>query len=105
MELSHLRSFLRVAEERNITHAAEALFLTQPAVTQHVRALERELGVSLFDRTGRGVQMTPAGEALYGYAQRSLALLEEGRSVLSDLAQGAAGRLALGAGVTTSIFQ
>jgi DNA-binding transcriptional LysR family regulator len=104
MELTHLHSFLRVADEGSVTRAAEALHLTQPAVTQHVRALERELGVPLFDRTGRGVQLTPAGQALRQYVQRSLALLEEGREVVADLHTGAAGRLMLGAGVTTSIF-
>lgn len=104
MELFQLRSFLRVAETGSITRASEALFLTQPAVTQHVRALERELGVALFDRTGRGVQLTAAGEVLVEYAKRSLAALDEGRQVIADLESGAAGRLLLGAGVTTSIF-
>ena len=74
MELTHLHSFLRVADEGSVTRAAEGLHLTQPAVTQHVRALEREIGVPLFDRAGRGVQLTPAGEALRQYVQRSLAL-------------------------------
>lgn len=104
MELTHLRSFLKTAEEENITRAADALFLTQPAVTQHIRALEKELGVSLFDRTGRGVQLTPEGNALREYAKRSLAMLDEGKQVIADLQSGAAGRLSLGAGVTTSIF-
>jgi LysR family transcriptional regulator, low CO2-responsive transcriptional regulator len=104
MELFQLRSFLRVAEEGSFTRAAEELYVTQPAVTQHVRALERELGVPLFDRTGRGAQLTPAGEALCRYARRSVALLAECRQVIADLESGAAGRLALGAGVTTSIF-
>jgi DNA-binding transcriptional LysR family regulator len=105
MELFQLRSFLRVAEEGSFTRAAEELYLTQPAVTQHVRALERELGVPLFDRTGRGAQLTPAGEALCRYARQSVALLAECRQVIADLESGAAGRLALGAGVTTSIFR
>jgi len=104
MELFQLRSFLRVAEEGNLTRAAESLYLTQPAVTQHIQALERELGVSLFDRTGRGMRLTPAGEALREYVQRSMVLLDECRQVISDLQAGHAGRLLLGAGVTTSIF-
>jgi DNA-binding transcriptional LysR family regulator len=104
VELFQLRSFLRVAEAGSFTRAAEELYLTQPAVTQHVRALERELGVPLFDRTGRGAQLTSAGEALCRYVRRSVALLEECRQVLADLETGAAGRLVLGAGVTTSIF-
>jgi DNA-binding transcriptional LysR family regulator len=105
MEQSQLQSFLRVAEEGSITRAAEALCLTQPAVTQHVRALERELGALLFERLGRGVRLTAAGRALRRYARRSLALLDECRQVIADLEAGVAGRLLLGAGVTTSIFQ
>ncbi len=104
MELYQIRSFLRVADEGSVSRAAEALHLTQPAVTQHVRALERELGTPLFDRTGRGVSLTPAGEALRRYAMRSLALLDECREALAELDAGATGRLLLGAGVTTSIF-
>ena len=104
MELFQLRSFLRVAEEGSVTRAAEALYLTQPAVSQHVRALERELGVALFDRTGRGVQLTPPGSALADYARRVLALLGECREVIGDLKAGATGRIVLGAGATTSIF-
>lgn len=104
MELFQLRSFLRVAEEGSITRASEALFLTQPAVTQHVRALERELRVSLFDRTGKGVQLTAAGEVLCGYARQCMATLDECGKVIADLESGTMGQLLLGAGVTTSIF-
>lgn len=104
MELFQLRSFLRVVEAGSITRAAERLYLTQPAVTQHVRALERELGVPLFDRTRRGVALTQAGQVLYQYAHQCMALLEECRQVISDLEAGRGGRFVLGAGVTTSIF-
>jgi DNA-binding transcriptional LysR family regulator len=105
MELYQLRSFLRVAAEGSFTRAGEALHLSQPAVTQHVGALERELGTALFERTGRGVRLTPAGEALAQAARGSLALLEEGRQRIADLSAGLSGRLLLGAGVTTSVFQ
>lgn len=105
MELFQLRSFLKVAEEGSVTRAAEALHLTQPAVTQQIRSLERELGSRLFDRTERGMRLTQAGAALRRYAQRGVALLDECRAVIADLEGGATGRLALGAGVTTSIFQ
>jgi LysR family transcriptional regulator, transcriptional activator of the cysJI operon len=104
MELFQLRSFLRVAEEGNVTRAAEALYLTQPAVTQHILSLERELGVKLFDRTGKGVRLTAAGDALRAHARRSLADLDECRQVIADLESGASGKLTLGAGVTTCIF-
>src|SRR5947209_10331009 len=105
VELFQLRSFLRVAEAGSVTRAAEALHLTQPAVTQHVRGLERELGARLFDRTERGMRLTQAGAALLHSARQQMALLDECRAVIADLESGAAGRLALGAGVTTSVFQ
>lgn len=101
----HLESFLAVAEEGSITHAARALHLTQPAVTQHIQALERELGAVLLERTGRGVRLTPAGMVLRDYARRWGALMEECRMVIADQQKGTAGVLLLGAGVTTSIFQ
>ncbi|MCE5322753.1 LysR family transcriptional regulator [bacterium] len=104
MELFQLRSFLKVAQEGSITRAAEGLFITQPAVTAHIQSLEKELGASLFDRTGRGVQLTEAGHALVDYAKKSLAILDECRQVIADLGSCKAGTLIIGAGVTTSIF-
>lgn len=104
MEITQLRSFLCVSDHGNITRAADALYLTQPAVTQHVRALERELGVRLFERTGRGVILTSSGRALEDYARRAISILDECVQVIGDMKSGATGRVVLGAGVTTSIF-
>ncbi|MHB9026708.1 MAG: LysR family transcriptional regulator [Armatimonadota bacterium] len=104
MELTQLRSFLQVAESGTITRAAERLYLTQPAVTQHIQALEGELGVALFDRLPRGMRLTQAGTLLYEYARRCLASLEDCRLALTELEAGRSGHLAIGAGVTTSIF-
>lgn len=105
MELFQLHSFLRVAEAGNISRAAEILHLSQPAITKQIHALERELKTPLFDRTGRGVELTAAGRVLCDYAGRSLALLEEGRQAIGDVGAGATGQLAIGCGVTTGIFQ
>jgi DNA-binding transcriptional LysR family regulator len=105
MELGQLRSFLCVAESGNVSRAAEQVHLTQPAVTKQIHALERELGTTLLDRTGRGVELTAAGIVLRDYAHRSLALLEEGRQVIADIETGAVGQLLIGAGTTTSIFR
>jgi DNA-binding transcriptional LysR family regulator len=62
MDRNQLRAFLKVAELRNFTLAADALFYSQPAVTQQIQALEREVGERLFERQGRRVMLTAAGE-------------------------------------------
>ncbi len=64
MEFYQLRTFVMVAEEGHLTRAAERLHTSQPAVSAHVKALEDELDLTLFERTPKGMQLTPAGEAL-----------------------------------------
>lgn len=80
MELRQLEYFLRCAEKGSLTQAAEALYTTQPHVSQVIRALERELGVSLFRRTGAGVALTDDGERIRFYAENAVknaALIQE----------------------------
>ena len=72
MELRHLRYFAAVAETRHFGRAAERLHIAQPALSQSVRQLETELGTPLFTRTTRQVNLTAAGEFLYGEATRVL---------------------------------
>jgi DNA-binding transcriptional LysR family regulator len=79
MELSQLRMFAMAAELQSFTRAAEAMFVTQPAVSQQVAMLEHELGVSLFQRSGRGVVLTPAGRNMYDYTRSALELLDAAR--------------------------
>jgi len=98
-----VRSFLQVAELQSVSAAARVLGLTQPAVTKQIRALEAALECSLLERAGRGIRLTPAGELLAEYGRRSAAVLWELREVLGELQQGKSGRLAIGAGVTTSV--
>ncbi len=74
MDQRHLRTFVAVAERLHFRQAAERLFLSQPTVTGHIQALEREIGSPLFDRQGRHVALTPAGERLLPYARRLVAL-------------------------------
>ncbi len=72
MELQELQYFLVSAEKGSLTRAAEALYTTQPHVSQVIRALERELGTRLFTRTGSGIALTEAGERIRFYAQNAL---------------------------------
>ncbi|MEK6236334.1 MAG: selenium metabolism-associated LysR family transcriptional regulator [Planctomycetales bacterium] len=75
--MRHFHSFAAAAEHSNFTRAAETLNLTQAAVSQHVAALERELGVELFGREHRAVHLTDAGQKLYAQVQQILGLVEE----------------------------
>jgi DNA-binding transcriptional LysR family regulator len=100
-----LESFLTVAAVSNISVAAKRLHLSQPAVTKQLRTLEQALRVKLVQRTARGIRLTTAGELLRDYGKRSANLLDECQLALGELAAGDAGRLSIGAGVTTSMFQ
>ena len=77
LDVSAIRSFLTVAEMGVVTRAATQLNLTQSAVSLQIKRLEEMLGQSLFERKGRGVTLTPAGEQLVGYSRRLLAANDE----------------------------
>ena len=96
MELRHLRYFVAVAEEGHITRAAERLGIKQPPLSQQIRALERELDGPLFRRLPRGVELTPAGLALFGEARAILARADEAVAATKRAAQGEAGRIGIG---------
>ena len=100
MENFRLRVFRAVARHLNFRQAAEELLLTQPAVTQQIKALESELATALFDRTGGHVALTAAGEALLPYAEKLAALAQEARSAVAAATGGSAGHLAIAASQT-----
>ncbi|WP_427920186.1 LysR family transcriptional regulator [Streptomyces sp. cg40] len=95
-----LRYFVAVAEELHFTRAAERLYVSQPALSKQIRALERQLGAELFRRDRQAVTLTPAGTALLPYAERVLALWAEGASALAEVS--AAERSTLVVGMSTS---
>ena len=97
MDLRQLEVFARVVELRSFSRAAEALHLTQSTVSEHVRLLEEEIGARLFDRLGRETLPTRAGELLFGYAQRMLALRVEAVQGLQQFLGQVAGTLTVGA--------
>jgi LysR family transcriptional regulator, benzoate and cis,cis-muconate-responsive activator of ben and cat genes len=96
MELRHLRYFIAVAEERNFSRAARRLQIAQPPLSQQIQQLERELGVSLFDRESRPIAVTPAGEILLEQCRPLLKRLDDLESRLHLMGSGAVGALAVG---------
>ncbi|HEY9644022.1 MAG TPA: LysR substrate-binding domain-containing protein [Coleofasciculaceae cyanobacterium] len=100
MTFEQLRIFLAVAQHLHFTRAAEALYLTQPSVSAAIQSLEEEIGMLLFHRIGRRIEITQAGELLKGEAQKILdqvALTKRGLQELSELQRG---ELRLGASQT-----
>ena len=88
----------------SISRAAEALFITQPALTARIQALERALGAQLLHRGRIGSRLTEAGRAFLPHAGRSLAALERGRMAVADVASGSGGRLTIGAAPAVSTY-
>jgi DNA-binding transcriptional LysR family regulator len=95
--LAQIEAFVETARRGSVSRAADALFVTQPALTARLKTLERELGTPLFVRTGRGVRLSEAGRSFLPYAQRALGAVAEGRQLLAEVSRGGAGQLALGA--------
>ncbi len=96
MDLRRLEVFAKVAELGSFSRAADALYLTQPTISEHVRALEVELGLPLLDRLGRGATPTPGGRVLLDYALRMLKLAEEARQAVDRFQGRMSGTLTVG---------
>lgn len=81
MELYQLRTFIAVAQEGHLTRAADRLHLSQPSISAHIKALEKEIGLNLFDRLPKGMRLTKQGETLLAHAYK---VLEAGRTLLNE---------------------
>lgn len=103
-EMRRMRYFLAVADRKNFTRAAESLHVSQPSLSIQIAALERELGTPLFDRLGKQVALTQAGELLLDYAQRALGELEQGIRAVQDLKGAKRGRLVVGTLSTVNTY-
>ena len=100
LENFRLVVFRAVAEQRSFRKAAEELYLTQPAVSLQIKALEKDLGVQLFDRSGTQAGLTAAGEVLLEYSRRVHKLLTQAEHEIASLNGEHAGKLTLGASTT-----
>lgn len=104
MLFSQLEGFVEAARRGSVSRAAEALYVTQPALTARLKSLERQLGAALLIRTGRGVRLSEAGRVFLPHAQRALEAVGEGQRLVSEAARGGAGELALGAAPAVSTY-
>jgi DNA-binding transcriptional LysR family regulator len=97
MELRHLRYFEAVARHSHVTRAAAELHIAQPALSKQISQLEHELGVALFDRVGRNVRLTEAGESLMPHARAVMAQVEAARAEMAERIGLRKGRATVGA--------
>jgi DNA-binding transcriptional LysR family regulator len=104
LNLNQLRIFLAVAQTRSFTRAAEAVHLTQPGISKHVRQMEEHYGVPLFDRLGKKVALTPAGEILLEATQEIMASLAVAEQRIEELKGLHGGKLVLGASFPIGIY-
>ena len=102
VKLELYRVFKEVAEAGNITAAAQALYISQSAVSQSIKQLEGELQTRLFARNSRGVALTPDGRMLYEYVRSAIGLLETGEEKLSQTRELQMGQLVIGASDTVT---
>ncbi|MGN7470702.1 LysR family transcriptional regulator [Brevibacillus sp. SAFN-007a] len=104
MDIRQLQYFVEVAKQKNFTRAAQTLHVSQPSISKMMKALEEELGVVLLDRAERKMELTDAGELVYGYATKVLQLLEGMTSSIAQLRNSERGRVKMGMMPTVGSF-
>lgn len=102
LTLRHLEVLLAIAEQGSLRGAAERLFLSQPAVTQQLQALEREVGFALVDRRSRGSNLTAEGSQMLEYVRSALGAVRDLERLVDDIAAGRTGQISLGATLTAA---
>ena len=88
MDLNVVKTFISAAEFSHFRKAAERLYISQPTVTVHIKQLEKELGVKLFEREGKKIKLTEAGRSYLKHAKRLIEIYEEGITALQSISQG-----------------
>ena len=96
MDLHRIEIFCTLIKLRSFSRAAETLYLTQPTVSGHIKNLETDLGVKLLDRLGKGIVPTEAGEVLYCYGRKLLALRDHARQEIIAISGTVSGLLKIG---------
>jgi DNA-binding transcriptional LysR family regulator len=104
INLHQLHIFQAVAEHGSYSRAAAALYLSQPGVSLQVKALERSIGLPLFEKVGRTLHLTEAGRELLSYSERIFALLDETRLVMEELGGGRRGTVKVAASTSAGIY-
>jgi DNA-binding transcriptional LysR family regulator len=104
MNLNQLRVFHSVAKLRSFSRAADALCLTQPGISKHIKLLEAYYGVRLFDRLGKKVILTQAGEILFDKAEMMFDHLNEAKVQIDDMKSLTGGKIDIGASVTIGVY-
>lgn len=104
MELSTLRQFQAIAHARHLTRAAQALGLTQPALSAMVKKLEREVGAPLLHRTGRGVELTDAGRAFLAHAEEAIRAADAAVRAVREVVGLESGSIRVGGGATATTY-
>jgi len=104
LDTHRLKIFTSVAELKSFSKAAKELYLTQPTVSQHITALEGFLGITLLDRNGRGIHLTPEGKLLYKYAKQITSLTDEALQAIELIKGKKTGTLTLGASTIPGEF-
>lgn len=105
MDLLQLKYFCEIAREEHITRAARNLNIAQPALSASLNRLEKELGVSLFDRVGRNISLNSCGQAFYQHISPALLLIENGIRAMEDFRTSEKNSLTLGSSVSQSLLQ